>query len=255
MSDEDRKVQGGVAACSVTNIFDTDNIFGAHSGATEVSVGIFVMKIETSRKAQKSAAANGEAATFFIDFLLTVTQPSGSTLWTDDNAIWDTLSFRNVKDIFESKSVEGTPGARRIQASFYYDPDLSMYPMDSQRLRIIVQQTKHTNDEWVFVPSPELNGMSKDAPDIKHKVCSGDVDSEEIGGKQYSAFTYTVNVRKPRWFAIITAFIPPMLIMLPVLLGHTLGPLSWYVSPSLLLLPGGRRGPLLRDMAEVIHDR
>ena len=240
VADEEKDIQGGLVTCSVTNIFDTGDIFASHADATHVAVGIFVINIQNSRNAQKNAAAHGDAATYYVDFLLTVTQPPGSTLWTDDEAMWDTLTFRNVKDIFESKAVEGTQGARRIQASFYYDPDLSMYPMDSQRLRIIVQQTKHTTNKWEFVPSPELNGMSKDAPDIQHKSCSGDADSEEIGGKQYSAFTFTVNVRKPRWFAIITAFIPPMLIILPVVLGHTLGPLSWYDYPCVC----GPRGNL-----------
>jgi len=236
LSDEEKNVKEGIVKCDVTNIFDTDNLFQAHPGSTEVSVGIFVMNIENSRDAQKRAAADGEAAVFYADFLLTVTQPAGSTLWTDDSAMWDSLSFRNVHNVYESKNMEGSPGSRRIQASFYYDPDLSMYPIDSQSLKIIVQQMKHTTDEWVFVPSVELNGMSESAPDIRHKKCFGDEDSEEISGKQYSAFTYIVNVRKPQWFAIITAFIPPLLIIMPVLLGHTLGPLSWY--PLRFMLSG-----------------
>jgi len=81
-----------------------------------------------------------------------------------------------------------------------------------------------------------MNGLNGDMREIHHMYCSGDADTEIIDGKEYSAFTFTLQVRTPRFFALITGFVPPTLMILPVMLGHTLGPMSWY--PLRFMLSG-----------------
>jgi len=224
-----------IVECDVTET-DLNDMFDSHDGAALVSVGVFVINAEHGRRRQKKAAADGEAGIFVVDMLIYLNKPDGSTIWTDDSAVWDTLSFRNVDAIYHSYNLPGVSGVRRVQASFFYDTDLSMYPLDQQELKIILQQTKETSDKWVFVPSAQLNGLNREMHDIHHKYCSGDVDQETVNGKEYSMFTFTLDVRKPRWFAVITAFIPPTLMILPVMLGYTLGPMSWY--PLRFMLSG-----------------
>merc|ERR1719263_1362719 len=46
-------------------------------------------------------------------------------------------------------------------------------------------------------------------------------------GKAYSTFVFKLQVRKARVYAIVTGFIPPLLICMPVLLSLFLGPASW----------------------------
>lgn len=228
LSVEEQATDALIVKCDVTNIFDTDNIFHQHPGETEVSVGIFVINVEHERTRQQTAAAKNEAGVFYMDFLISVSKPEGSTLWAGDTEMWNTLKFRNAKSVHMSADLPGMTGVRHVQGSFYYDPDLRMYPLDSQNLQIIIEQTTHTADKWVFRPSKDLNGMSKTIPDIRHQVCSGDEVTTKRGGKEYSTFVYTVTVRNPRWFSIITGFLPPLLTILPIVFSYTLGPLSWY---------------------------
>ena len=225
-----------VKKCDVTSMFDTSSLIHESASATKVSVGVFVINIEHGRRRQKWAASGGEAGVFFADFLIFLRKPSGSDLWTDDSAVWNTISFRNAKDIYFSQNLPVVAGVRHVQGAFYYDPNLDMYPLDSQSLKIIVQQTKETADKWVFVPDDNLNGLSGGMEDISHKKCSGDAVFSSVDGKEYSALSFSVVVRKPRRYAVVTAFIPPVLIMLPVMLSYSLGPMSWY--PLRFLLAG-----------------
>eukprot|EP00961_Rhodomonas_salina_P144099 1939985-Rhodomonas_salina.1 len=214
--------------CSLEDSYLHDAEFLSKSSATPVSVGFFIINFDHRRKEQKLSSSEGEAAYFWLDFLISVAQPPGSTLWTNNTAVWDTLSFRNAKVVYASELMQNDTRTRRVQAAFFYNPDLTMYPLDDQELEVRLQQTRYTTDEWIFVPSRELNGLSKQMPDIKHKPCFGHTFNEFMHGKEYSNYAFTIKVRKPRWYAIITGFIPPLLILLPVILAHTLGPMSWY---------------------------
>jgi hypothetical protein len=111
---------------------------------------------------------------------------------------------------------------------------MNTYPIDSQDLPIILQQTQHPANKWLFVPDGNLNGLSTTMLHIGHRQCSGDADFYNLDGTDYSTYTFTVNTRNPRWYAVITAFIPPLLFCLPVMLSYTLGPMAWYPLRKLL---------------------
>ena len=220
-------VLGHVKTCDTLDDFLNNGRWKPKVGATVVSVGIFVINFDRRRSKQKRAAATGEASIFFVDFMLTLTQPSGSTMWTDDATAFDSISFRNAKEVYESTAVDGAPNTRRIKAAFFYDPNLRMYPMDKQQLTIEIEQKNFTSDQWDFAPSPDLNGLSTTEDDMSHKKCSADVMYAHADGKAYSTFVFKLQVRKARVYAIVTGFIPPLLICMPVLLSLFLGPASW----------------------------
>ena len=224
---EEETVLGHVKTCDTLDDFLNNGQWKPKMGATVVSVGIFVINFDRRRSKQKRAAATGEASIFYVDFMLTLTQPSGSTLWTDDATAFDSISFRNAKEVYESTSVEAAPNTRRIKAAFFYDPNLRMYPMDKQQLTIEIEQKNFTSDQWDFAPSPDLNGLSTTEDDMSHKKCSADVMYAHADGKAYSTFVFKLQVRKARIYAIVTGFIPPLLICMPVLLSLFLGPASW----------------------------
>eukprot|EP00961_Rhodomonas_salina_P066298 890560-Rhodomonas_salina.1 len=196
---------------------------------TQVSVGVLVINLEQSRTRQKIATSNNRAGVFYVDFLLSLRAPPASGLEID-HAVWQALSFRNAKEIYLAADLPGSPGTRRYEGAFYYDPDLHMYPVDAQDLSIIVQQTQNASNEWVFVPSSHLNGMSATMGDMGHKECSVATHLSILDGqaRRFSTFTFSVRMHNPRWYVVITAFVPPVLVCLPVMLSYTLGPLSWY---------------------------
>jgi len=218
------------------SVVDADGLFVDTTGATQVSVGIFIINVEHSRKKQMIATAESKAGIFFADFIIFIRQPPGAHLWTTDEEVWDTMSFRNAKEIFLSSNVPQVLGGRRIQGAFFYDPDLDMYPLDSQDLRIILQQTKFAANKWLFVEDSSLNGMSARIEDMKHKTCSTNPDFLNFNSTDFSAFTFTVTTRHPHWYAVITAFVPPVLFCLPAMLAYTLGPIAWY--PLRFMLSG-----------------
>jgi hypothetical protein len=78
------------------------------------------------------------------------------------------------------------------------------------------------------VPSPDLNGIGSAVFDLDHKECSTESHVEALEGKELSAFSYSLHVRQPNKYAMITAFIPPLLIVLPAVLAQTLGPIRFH---------------------------
>ena len=218
------------------SVVDVDGLFVDTTGATQLSVGIFVINVQHSRKTQMIATAENKAGIFFADFLIFIRQPPGANLLTVDAEVWDTISFRNAKKIFFSSNVPLVSGVRRIQGAFFYNPDIDMYPMDSEDLSIILQQTKFPANKWLFVPDSSLNGMSAGIEDMKHKKCSADAHFLKFNSTDFGAFTFAVTTRHPRWYAVITAFVPPVLFCLPAMLAYTMGPIAWY--PLRFMLAG-----------------
>ena len=68
------------------------------------------------------------------------------------------LTFSNAKGTSEVHKYTG--GARRVQGEFFFSPDMRWFPLDDQRLEIVLEQLQSPVAEFAFVPDFLLNGMS-----------------------------------------------------------------------------------------------
>ena len=212
----------------------------------DVTIGLYLLNMETTAD---------EPGVFYADFIMFLRQ-HGQPMHAARLDPWGTLGFANAKQIESMQSFGNARGLRRVQGSFFFSPDFRWYPFDRQRIEITVEQIEYPVTTWVFLPDWHLNGVSSTVrfPGWQSTLrdhgtnlanCGADVDTRALPGAvkmghskfsnlTFSTFTYRVDVDRPVAQGVIADFIPPAIIMSPVMFSYLLDPLrQWTIRLSL----------------------
>ena len=213
----------------------------------DVSIGMYLLNMDNRPS---------EPGVFYADFLMYLRQHDRPLQMPDGSDPWNSLGFANAKTINLIQTFGSAKGLRRIQGSFFYSPDMRWYPFDRQKMDITVEQIEYPVTSWVFFPDWHLNGISNSIrfpgwaaalrqPGAEEGNCDTSVDTRtmpgaiKIGTSKYSnltfsTFTFRVEVDRPPAQGLITGFVPPTIMMSPIMYSYMIDPLGqWPIRLSL----------------------
>lgn len=106
----------------------------------------------------------------------------------------------------------------RVQANLYSEPDFTRYPFDRQQLKLVLEDSVHTDADLVYVPMAE-GGAAYD-PDVH--VAGWNIDAFTATtstkaypfGESYCRLSYTLAISREPLSSGMRAFLPPFAFML-----------------------------------------
>ncbi len=115
----------------------------------------------------------------------------------------------------------------RIEATLHSPADLRQFPFDEQEIKIILEDTKTTIEDLVYVPMLEESGVDDSIAfpgwDIKGWNAEAKNHYYPVYNETYSQYIFTVTISRIPLSSFIKTFLPVLLILLIVLFSLLLG--------------------------------
>ncbi|MFH1709145.1 MAG: hypothetical protein ABIF71_14675 [Planctomycetota bacterium] len=183
-------------------------------GPQKVMVGIYILNMG------KLDVATGS---FTVDFYLDL---------KSDRPIPETFEFMNGRASKEKILDEARDGQYekyyRVLAGLASPIDFKRFPFDGQTLQILIEDTKLTTAELVFVPKIEESGFDPSVnfpgwqiTDSKPTVA---LHEYKVYGETYSQYVFNVDIARIKFNSFLKTFIPVLLTMLIMVSSFILNP-------------------------------
>ena len=116
----------------------------------------------------------------------------------------------------------------RIQANLNSQIDLKKYPLDSQRLQIVIEDKKSTVDFVRFLPNIDESGIDKDIAFtgwiIKDWTAVETEHVYEVYDETYSRYVFTIPIERIALNSFLKTFLPVIFILLVMFSSYFLDP-------------------------------
>lgn len=116
----------------------------------------------------------------------------------------------------------------RIQANLNSPIDLKRYPMDSQKLQIIIEDKKATTDLVRFVPNLKESGIDREIVFAGWKISDWSAVEEKhyykVYDEIYSRYVFTIPIERISLNSFFKTFLPVIFIVLVMLSSYFLNP-------------------------------
>ena len=116
----------------------------------------------------------------------------------------------------------------RIQANLNSPIDLKRYPLDAQKLQIIIEDKKATIDSVRFVPNLKETGIDKDIAFTGWEIGKWSAVEDEhyygVYDETYSRYVFTIPIERIALNSFFKTFLPVIFIVLVMLSSYFLDP-------------------------------
>jgi len=186
---------------------------GSQAFAKEVSVGLYLLDL---------GEFNIGTGSFTADFYLWM-ECASPPCFLDD------FEFMNGRAAHR-ETIEDTPRSKfyRIQANLNSAVDLAKFPFDSQRMQVVLEDTKATVEELRYVADKSRSGVDQGSvfPGWTVRGWSAQVRDHNypVFGETYSRYTLSVDISRLVVSSFIKTFLPVFFIVLVVLSSFVLDP-------------------------------
>lgn len=184
--------------------FNTDGYSGTvKSSHNQIYVGIYVISIGNFEFTK---------GTYSLDFYVVFA-------WNNPTKSPTSFEFMNGRPtskekIYESLSNDSNEIWYRIQANLFINPDFTKYPLDSQKLKIIIEDSKYNSTALEYRALEAVNGVD-DAFAIsgwRMQSYSSDIREHEYPwGEKYSQLTFTITLERDAGLTVIKMLLPPII--------------------------------------------
>ena len=128
---------------------------------------------------------------------------------------WDIINAQSSSR--ELIDQEGDTSWRRVQGIFTFDPQLKLFPFDTQYLEIEIEHRLLDTDQLVFVPNPVdsevTSGVSVSGWETEDFTFTSSTIAYRSLGQDYSRMTFTVPVTRST-LATVTKYYVPLAIFI-----------------------------------------
>jgi hypothetical protein len=178
------------------------------AGAHQVNVGIYVVGFGNF---------DANKGTYTIDFYMWLS-------WDASDPAFSALSYEFMNGRAGSTQklsdeVDNATGVRevwfRIQAALYHEPDFSTYPFSEQAITVVIEDSKLTTDELVYVPDAEGSGIDDSLSIAGWEMSDWSIaatdNSYENWGETYSQLVFRLDLNRAVTTTAIKTLLPPII--------------------------------------------
>ncbi len=175
-------------------------------GANQVSVGIYVVGFGNF---------DANKGTYTIDFYMWMSWDA-----TDANFTALSYEFMNGRAGSTVKLSDETDGGvrevwYRIQAALYHEPDFSTYPFSEQSITIVIEDSKLTTDELVYVADVDGSGIDDSLSIAGWEMGDWSITATDNAydnwGETYSQLVFQVDLNRAVTTTAIKTLLPPII--------------------------------------------
>jgi hypothetical protein len=177
------------------------------AGAAEVTVGFYVVGFGNF---------DPNKGTYTVDFYMWLSWDSAANITPHKSYEFMNGRAGSTALLTDETDDSGTREVWfRIQAALYHEPDFSTYPFSEQKLTVVIEDSKLTTSDLVYVPDAEGSGYDDSLSISGWEINSWSVEARDNPydnwGETYSQLVFEIDIGRAVTTTALKTLLPPII--------------------------------------------